>query len=88
MEATSREEELVGNGVKGLDLIGPATLAKSDVGKCVCVRERCVVVRWQLRCYSQAKNLRKESGKYEEWILFSICLKLTEKKLDSRQKDR
>lgn len=35
------------------------------------MRERCRMVRWQLSCYSQAKNLRKESGKYMEWTLLS-----------------
>lgn len=49
-----------------MELTVPATLAKSGYE-----RERCRVVRWQLSCYSQAKNLRKESGKYMEWILLS-----------------
>lgn len=35
------------------------------------MRERCRMVRCQLSCYSQAKNLRKESGKYMEWTLLS-----------------
>lgn len=63
-----------------MELTVPATLAKSRYE-----RERCRMVRWQLSCYSQAKNLRKESGKYMEWTRLS-SLRLIEKKLDKREK--